>query len=40
MEYFVYHKVGLLGKHNSVLYQVADRQSVINLLAPDKILGG
>ena len=34
MEYFVYHKEGLLGKHNSVRYQVADEQSVINLLAP------
>jgi hypothetical protein len=36
----LYHKECLLGKHNSVPWQVADRRSVINQLPPDKILGG
>ncbi len=40
MEYFFYHKDGYWGKHNSALYQVADRQSVIKLLRPDEIRGG
>lgn len=40
MEYFFYHKDSYWGKHNSVIYHVADRQSVINLLTPDKIRGG
>ena len=40
MEYFFYHKEGLLGKHNSVIYHVADRQSVIKLVTPDEIRGG